>query len=114
MGRPAATKLLGESHVQKERNPFRQTISRRLFTGGIAAGAALAATGLPTRRARAAAPLKIGVLLPRSGHLALIGQQCQRGADIAVPLLADMGHSVTLMNADIESSPDVARTQAES
>lgn len=88
-------------------------ISRRLFTGGIAAGAALAATGLPTRRARAATALKIGVLLPRSGHLALIGQQCQRGADIAVPLLADMGHSVTLMNADIESSPDVARTQAE-
>lgn len=88
-------------------------ISRRLFTGGAAAGALLLSSGLPFRSARAATPLKLGVLLPRSGHLALIGQACQRGADLAVPILADMGYQVQLMNADTESNPDVGRTQAE-
>jgi branched-chain amino acid transport system substrate-binding protein len=57
--------------------------------------------------------LKLGVLLPRSGFLSLIGQACQRGFDVSVPILRDMGYSVELMNADTESSPDVARTQAE-
>lgn len=89
------------------------SISRRTFTGGAAAGALLLASGLPVGRARAAEPLKLGVLLPRSGHLALIGQACQRGAELAVPILADMGHQVQLMNADTESNPDVGRTQAE-
>jgi len=88
-------------------------ISRRIFATGAAAGALAFAAGFPTRIARAAEPLKLGVLLPRSGHLALIGQACQRGADIALPILADMGHRVQLMNADTESSPEVGRTQAE-
>ncbi len=88
-------------------------ISRRTFATGAAAGALLLSSGLPVRRARAAEPLKLGVLLPRSGHLALIGQACQRGAELAVPILADMGHQITLMNADTESNPDVGRTQAE-
>jgi branched-chain amino acid transport system substrate-binding protein len=88
-------------------------LSRRRFGTGVAALGALAATApLPIARAQAAA-LKVGVLLPRSGFLALIGQQCQRGADLAVPILKDMGYSVELMNADTESRPDVARTQAE-
>ncbi len=89
-------------------------ISRRRFAVGAGAGALLASSGLmPIGRARAAQPLKLGVLLPRSGHLALIGQACQRGFDLAVPILADMGYQVELMNADTESNPDVARTQAE-
>ncbi|HKF70785.1 MAG TPA: ABC transporter substrate-binding protein [Stellaceae bacterium] len=88
-------------------------LSRRRFGTGVAALGALAATApFPIARAEAAA-LKVGVLLPRSGFLALIGQQCQRGADLAVPILKDMGYSVELMNADTESKPDVARTQAE-
>ncbi|TAN61732.1 MAG: branched-chain amino acid ABC transporter, partial [Magnetospirillum sp.] len=65
------------------------------------------------RSARAATPLKLGVLLPRSGHLALIGQACQRGAEIGLPMLRDMGYAVELMNADTESNPDSGRTQAE-
>jgi branched-chain amino acid transport system substrate-binding protein len=88
-------------------------ISRRLFNSAAAAGALVGATGLPLKKARAAQPLKLGVLLPRSGHLALIGQACQRGADIGLPLLKDMGYNIELMNADTESNPDSGRTQAE-
>ena len=85
--------------------------SRRAMGLGAAA---MAMTGLLPRRAPAqVAPLKIGSLLPRSGFLALIGQACQRGRDLALPILKDMGYSVELMNADFESKPDVARTQAE-
>jgi branched-chain amino acid transport system substrate-binding protein len=91
----------------------RQGISRRSFGAGAAAAATLLAAPGIVRRASAAEALKIGVLLPRSGFLALIGQQCQRGCDVAVPILKDLGYSVELMNADIESSPDIARTQAE-
>lgn len=90
-----------------------KAITRRQFTASAAAGAAALSVGLPARTARAATPLKLGVLLPRSGHLALIGQACQRGAEIGLPLLKDMGYSVELMNADTESNPDVGRTQAE-
>ena len=88
-------------------------LSRRRFATGAAALGTLAAAG-PIGRARAeTASLKVGVLLPRSGYLALIGQQCQRGCDLAVPVLKEMGYTVELMNADTESKADVARTQAE-
>ncbi|MBV9523103.1 MAG: ABC transporter substrate-binding protein, partial [Alphaproteobacteria bacterium] len=88
-------------------------LSRRAVARGAAAGAMLAAPALLRWSAKAAEPVKIGVLLPRSGFLALIGQACQRGCDLAVPLLKERGYDVELMNADSESSPDVARTQAE-
>jgi branched-chain amino acid transport system substrate-binding protein len=89
-------------------------LSRRAFGLGVAAAGAAAATSHRIRSARAAAPpLKIGGLLPKSGYLALIGQACQRGRDIALPLLGEMGYSVELMNADFESSAETARTQAE-
>ena len=88
-----------------------EKLSRRALGLGAAA---FAGTASFTRKARAeAAPLKIGSLLPRSGFLALIGQACQRGRDLALPILKEMGYSVELMNADFESKPDVARTQAE-
>jgi branched-chain amino acid transport system substrate-binding protein len=89
-------------------------ITRRQFAATAATGALLTtAAGLPLRKARAATPLKLGILLPRSGHLALIGQACQRGADVGLAMLKDMGYSVEFMNADTESNPDVGRTQAE-
>src|SRR5690349_10727853 len=88
-------------------------LTRRRFGIGAAALGALGATSpFPIARAQGAA-VKVGLLLPRSGFLALIGQQCQRGADLAVPILKDMGYAVELVNADTESKPDVARTQAE-
>lgn len=90
-----------------------KALTRRQFNTAAAAGALVSSVGLPARSARAATPLKLGVLLPRSGHLSLIGQACQRGAEIGLPMLRDMGYSVELMNADTESNPDVGRTQAE-
>jgi branched-chain amino acid transport system substrate-binding protein len=91
----------------------RRSISRRVFLAAAGAGAACVTAGVPLRHARAAGPLRVGILLPRSGHLALIGQACQRGAEVAVPMLADMGSAVELVSADTESNPDVGRTQAE-
>jgi branched-chain amino acid transport system substrate-binding protein len=92
-------------------------ISRRQFAIGIAAGgAALSAPGiLRTAWAQGNAPLKVGVLLPKSGVQAGLGQACQRGADIAEAVLNDLNYGVKieLMNADTESNVDVARTQAE-
>ena len=41
--------------------------------------------------ARRRAALKVGVLLPRSGFQAGIGQDCQRGVDIAGGVLKDLG-----------------------
>ena len=37
------------------------------------------------------ATLKVGVLLPKSGYQAGIGQDCQRGVDIAAGILKDLG-----------------------
>jgi len=89
-------------------------LSRRAFGLGVAAAGAAVATTHRIGAARASVPpLKIGGLLPKSGFLALIGQACQRGRDLALPLLNEMGYAIELMNADFESNPDVARTQAE-
>jgi branched-chain amino acid transport system substrate-binding protein len=59
-------------------------------------------------------PLKVGVLLPRSGVQALIGQDCQRAVELAPPILKDLGlPELAIMNADTETSVDVARSRAE-
>jgi branched-chain amino acid transport system substrate-binding protein len=59
-------------------------------------------------------PLKVGVLLPRSGFEAGIGQDCQRGVDIAPALLKSLGlPELTIINGDTESNVDVAREHAE-
>jgi branched-chain amino acid transport system substrate-binding protein len=87
-------------------------INRRDFALGAAG--ALALPGAVPRARAALPPLKLGVLLPRSGFQALIGQGCQRGFDVAVKVIRDtMGVEVELINADTESKPEVARTQAE-
>lgn len=91
---------------------MKRLITRRELGLGAAASA-IAATGLVPRARAQTEPLKIGVLLPRSGFQALIGQGCQRGFDVAAKLLGEMGHPIELINADTESKPDVAHTQAE-
>jgi len=54
------------------------------------------------------------VLLPRSGYQAGIGQDCQRGANIAPAILKSMGlPELSLMNADTETNVDTARARAE-
>ena len=88
-------------------------ISRRTVTAGL--GAALVAGAAPVNIVRAQGKsLKVGVLLPRSGYQAGIGQDCQRGVDIAGGILKDLGYpSLQIVNADTESNVDVARSRAE-
>ena len=84
---------------------------RRVLAGAAAAAATFAAPAI--LRAQGG-PLKVGVLLPRSGYQAGIGQDCQRGADLAPGILKSMGlPDLTLMNADTETNVDVARARAE-
>jgi branched-chain amino acid transport system substrate-binding protein len=91
-------------------------LRRRDFNrlAAVSAGAGAATLAAPALVRAQGSKLKVGVLLPRSGALAFIGQSCQRGADISPPLLKEMyGVDVELMNADIESNVDVARSRAE-
>ena len=58
--------------------------------------------------------MKVGVILPRSGFEAGIGQDCQRGVDIAPPILKSLGlPELTIMNGDTESNVDTAREHAD-
>ena len=72
------------------------------------------ATRAVRHRARAGGPLKVGVLLPRSGAQAGIGQDCQRGVEIAPAILKELGlPELAIMNADTETNVEVARARAE-
>jgi branched-chain amino acid transport system substrate-binding protein len=104
----------GRDAAEGEHMNAHDKLSRRRFNQGLAAAGAVAAFGL-RRVARAeGGTLKVGVLLPRSGLQALIGQSCQKGADLAPEVLAKAyGVNVEIMNADTESNVDVARTRAE-
>jgi branched-chain amino acid transport system substrate-binding protein len=86
--------------------------NRRHVVAGAAATAATLATPAIVRAQ--GGPLKVGVLLPRSGFEAGIGQDCQRGVDIAAPILKSLGlPELTIINADTESNVDIARARAE-
>ena len=88
-----------------KRRQFNQTLA----AAGIAAG--LAPFGIGRAQSQ---KLKVGVLLPRSGVQALIGQSCQKGADLAPGVIKQvLGVDIELMNADTESNADTARTRAE-
>ena len=99
-----------------KRTPQSKTarVSRRPFSGGLGAVGFVAGTS-PFNIVRAqGAALKVGVLLPRSGYQAGIGQDCQRGVDITAGILKDLGlPSLQIMNADTETNVDVARARAE-
>jgi branched-chain amino acid transport system substrate-binding protein len=76
--------------------------------------AATAMISLPVIVRAQSGPLKVGVLLPRSGLQALIGRDCQRAVELAPPILKDLGlPDLTIMNADTESNVDTARARAE-
>jgi branched-chain amino acid transport system substrate-binding protein len=84
---------------------------RDVLAGAATTAAALAAPGIVRAQN---GPLKVGVLLPRSGYEAGIGQDCQRGVDIAPPILKSLGlPELTVMNGDTESNVDTARERAE-
>jgi branched-chain amino acid transport system substrate-binding protein len=92
----------------------RNPMNRREFNKAVgAAGAAAALAPFGIARAQSS-KLKVGLLLPRSGVQALIGQSCQRAAEIGPPLIKQMlGVDVEIMSGDTESNVDVARTRAE-
>jgi branched-chain amino acid transport system substrate-binding protein len=99
-------------HRKISRHAARTALSRRSFTAGAAATATLLAAPAIVRAQGGA--LKVGVLLPRSGFEASIGQDCYRGVEIAPPILKSKGlPELTVMNADTESNPDVARARTE-
>jgi len=91
-----------------------QRINRRQFSKALAA-AGVASAFHPFGIARAqSARLKVGVLLPRSGVQAGIGQDCHRVVEITNGLLRDLGlPALDIMSGDTESSVDVARSRAE-
>jgi len=67
-----------------------QRINRRRFNTALAAtglSAALAPFGIVRAQAT---KLKVGVILPRSGFQGLIGQSCQKGADLAPGVIKEM------------------------
>lgn len=99
----------------KRKSPSKSArVTRRTFTAGLGAVGFTAGIA-PFNIVRAAGgPLKVGVLLPRSGVQAGIGQDCQRGVDITVGLLKDLGlPELQIMNGDTETKVDVARSRAE-
>ena len=72
-------------------NPRSTTLSRRRLLA--TAGAAATLVAAPVIGRAQGGVLKVGVLLPRSGVQASIGQDCQRGADLAGPILKALGLS---------------------
>src|SRR5690348_11959512 len=88
-------------------------LTRRGFA--VAAGAAgLLATAVGDFARAQGGALKVGVLLPRSGAQAGIGQDCFRGVELAGPLLKDAGlPDLQIMNADTETNVEAARSRAE-
>src|SRR4249919_3730471 len=84
---------------------------RRMLAGTAAATTLLAAPAIV--RAQGGA-LKVGVLLPRSGFQASIGQDCFRGVELANPIFKGLGlPELEIMNADTETNVEVARARAE-
>jgi branched-chain amino acid transport system substrate-binding protein len=80
----------------------------------LLAGAAATTLAAPSLLRAQSAALKVGVLLPRSGFEAGIGQDCQRGVDVAPAILKSLGlPELTIMDADTESNVETARARAE-
>ncbi len=93
-------------------NDFTRREFNRLAAGTAAVGATTALA--PSIVSAQGKKLKVGVLLPKSGVQAFIGQSCQLGADISPALLREMfGVDIELMNADTETNVEVARSRAE-
>src|SRR2546423_1947898 len=84
---------------------------RRLLAGAAAVTTAMAAPAIVRAQG---GMLKVGVLLPRSGAQAGIGQDCFRGVDLANPIFKSIGlPELEIMSADTETNVEVARSRAE-
>ena len=100
--------------MARQSNSARFGVTRRSFaTTAAAAGLLAGAAPFSILRAQSA-PLKVGVLLPRSGAQASIGQDCQRGVEIAPAIFKQIGMpELAIKNADTETNVEVARSRAE-
>jgi branched-chain amino acid transport system substrate-binding protein len=84
---------------------------RRLLAGAAAATTMIAAPAIVRAQG---GMLKVGVLLPRSGAQAGIGQDCFRGVELANPIFKSIGlPELEIMSADTETNVEVARSRAE-
>src|SRR5436189_1331830 len=84
---------------------------RRLLAGAAAVTTAMAAPAIVRAQG---GMLKVGVLLPRSGAQAGIGQDCYLGVELANPIFKSIGlPELEIMNADTETNVEVARSRAE-
>jgi branched-chain amino acid transport system substrate-binding protein len=100
---------------EKSRNHARNKgLTRREVAAGMGAAGLIAGTA-PFNIVRAqGSALKVGVLLPRSGAQAGIGQDCQRGVEIAPGILKGLGlPNLDIINSDTETNVEVARSRAE-
>ncbi|MFL5108570.1 MAG: ABC transporter substrate-binding protein [Xanthobacteraceae bacterium] len=93
-------------------NSRRSSLTRRRLLSGAAAATSLMA--MPALVRAQGGPVKVGVLLPRSGAQAGIGQDCHRGVEIAPAIFKELGlPELAIMNADTETNVEVARARAE-
>ncbi|MFL5042669.1 MAG: ABC transporter substrate-binding protein [Xanthobacteraceae bacterium] len=93
-------------------NSRRTSLTRRRLLRGAAAATSLVAT--PALVRAQGGPVKVGVLLPRSGAQAGIGQDCHRGVEIAPAIFKELGlPELAIMNGDTETNVEVARARAE-
>src|SRR6478735_3862485 len=84
---------------------------RRLLAGAAAVTTAMATPAIVRAQG---GMLKVGVLLPRSGTQAGIGQDCFRGVELANPIFKSIGlPDLEIITADTETNVEVARSRAE-
>ncbi|HEX3340750.1 MAG TPA: ABC transporter substrate-binding protein [Pseudolabrys sp.] len=99
--------------MSRKSYPGNKSATRRAVSAGLGAAALAGFASFNIVRAQTAA-LKVGVLLPRSGVQAGIGQDCQRGVDIAPGILKELGlPALEIMNGDTETKVEIARSRAE-
>jgi len=90
------------------------SFDRRKFNQALAAAGTLSALAPFGSVHAQPKTLKVGLLLPRSGIQAGIGQDCYRVVAITNPLLNELGlPALEIMSGDTESNVDVARSRAE-
>ena len=85
--------------------------NRRRFL--VSATASVATFAVPTVLRAHGNPLKVGVLLPRSGLRTSLGQDCQRAVDVASGILQSLGLPELAIIVGTESNVDTARARAE-
>ncbi|MFZ3251912.1 MAG: ABC transporter substrate-binding protein [Pseudolabrys sp.] len=99
--------------MSRKSHRAKKSVTRRTVALGLGTGILAGIGPFNIVRAQGAA-LKVGVLLPRSGVQAGIGQDCQRGVDIAPGILKELGlPALEIINADTETKVEIARSRAE-